>query len=685
MGTNQSSKTNNNHVKRLAPLFITILILVVIVLGYWGYCINGERKATDPLSVLYDTILMFKMESYESGIYNWQLVIARYLATLIVGYGAYIIVIDHFSKWWSRLKIILTYRDHTIIAGLGRKGCLLATSLHKAKEQVVVIESDPDSIYIERVRKEGIIVFISDGLEKNCWINAGLLRAKRFILAMDSDDKNIEAARLISELSLRRKENNPLSGLVHMDDLHNFDLLKDYLDVHYGMSKLEMNLFNTSQVSARRIWDLYPPHEAGKENPLGSEIAILIAGYNETAEAFLVENMILSQYKDLVNIRVFIVVRDAEKVEKELMRKYPFLFNYLNYQVIQQTDDFFCNENFIADENYKKLRRVYIFGDEDAEVILRAKKLKQCFYNRNYEKTRDQPGMNRESGFCDDLMKPPPVVVCLPEKTSVVELLNYRPSSLTNEYDSIENESLDKKPFEEKLSDYFNIFLFRQFTDSYNKTWFIDQNEIITIVAKVINYLYSIKYGFKDRFIWLFDAAKIKYTHGSLDDVIKDLENILLTIRLTTNNPLREIENIIFGKIRAEFKLPAYFSLKKLSIDYRWQLLSDRLEDSNLYAARHVCIKLLYPHESDADFRILAQMEHKRWMAEKLAFQFRKGFVPKARPAKNIVKEELKLNNLIIPFETLPQAELEKDYDLFRLLGLVKQIMTILSENQHQI
>ncbi len=98
MQPNHPSKTRRNHLKRLAPLFVTSLILIVVILGYWGYCINGLRKATDPLRVLYDTILMFKMESYESNVFNWLLVVARYFATLIIGYSAYILVINHFSK-----------------------------------------------------------------------------------------------------------------------------------------------------------------------------------------------------------------------------------------------------------------------------------------------------------------------------------------------------------------------------------------------------------------------------------------------------------------------------------------------------------------------------------------------------------------------------------------------------------
>jgi hypothetical protein len=120
--------------------------------------------------------------------------------------------------------------------------------------------------------------------------------------------------------------------------------------------------------------------------------------------------------------------------------------------------------------------------------------------------------------------------------------------------------------------------------------------------------------------------------------------------------------------------------LEKLNINYRWKLLSDRFEDSNIYSARHAKIKLLYPHETDSDFAALAPMEHTRWMAEKLAFQLWLGFVPKKKPMKNIVKEELKLNDLIIPFDKIPEDEIDKDYDPYRLLKVIQQITAILQK-----
>lgn len=678
MDQNPSTKSHPGNLRRLAPLFITILILIVILLGYWGYYINQVRRSTDPLSILYDTILMFKMESYESGVYNWQLVVARYLATLIVGYGVYVLVISHLRRWWSRMQVLLAYRDHIIIAGLGLKGYILAKDLHKAGQKVVVIEHDPESIFLERIRKQGIIVFLSDGLEKRCWIHAGLLRARQFILVMGSDDKNIEAARFISDMCCRRKEDFHISGMVHMENLHNFNLLKDYLDIEYGTSKLDLNVFNASHLAARRIWDLYPPHEPGTENPLGADIAILVSGFTETAEAFLVENMILSRYRDLVNIRVLIVVPDAERVEMELKRNHPYMPDYLDYQVIAHSDDVFCLEHVIADKDYKKLRRVYVFGEEDAEVVLRAKMLKQCLYNRNVSTCKEEATTIADVGFFERMLESPPVIVCLPEKTGIVELLNFRPSALTHPKGIQKGKVPDQSKFEEKLAEEFRIIFFRQFTDSFNKSSLVDQNERITVVAKVINHLYAIKYDVQDLLAWLFDQGSIAYDTESLDGVVRDMEKTLLTIPLTTNDPIREIDEALFHKIMESFQLPPEFPLEKLSVNSRWQLLSDRLEDSNIYSARHATIKLLYPHETEADFAALAPMEHVRWMAEKLVFQFRPGFVPLQKPlgsTARIIKNDLKINQLIVPYDEIPKSEVDKDYDPYRLLKVIGQLM----------
>jgi len=686
--TNQILEKQSNPFVRFAPLFILFLIFTIIGFGMWGYfLIPGEGK-NDPLSVLYDTLLMFKMESYEAGAINWQLILARYLAALIVGYGVYVLAVNHIQKWILRLKIQLFYRNHTIIAGLGLKGYLLAKDLKANNEKVVVIEHNPESIFIQKTSKDGIIVFISDGQNKWCWLNAGLLKAKKFVLVMDSDDKNIETATVISQLCNKRKGDNPLIGYIHIDNMHNFNLLKDHLDIQYGNTKIDFNVFNTNQLAAQRIWDIYPPHSKDSKEPLGSEISMLISGYNETVEAFLIENMILSQYRDLINIHVILIVKNAQSIGDSLKRKFPFMNEYLNIDIFEQPDEYFYNESLaddpekrlISDEDFKKLHRVYVFGDDDSEVFLRAMKIRQCFYNRRYS-----GGIVPETLDFDSVMKYPELVVVLPEKTNIVELLNYQPGQTFDNRNQQLNENQNTLSVVNDITDNFNLVFFRIYSDTFNKSILFDQSELNTVLAKISNYLYFINYDLRDVLSTQLAENQIPQKEESLDSLIKELEKTLFNIQLPDLKNVNEkdtvifknIEGALFAVMRSKLTLPESFSFDDLGINKRWQLLTDRLEDSNIYAARHIQVKLLYPYKNNEDYSLLAPMEHKRWMAEKLTFQFRYGLYPLDKKLKKIIKEQLKLNALIVPYEDLPISERKKDLDLYRILDLMQRVTSI--------
>lgn len=700
-------------------MFIPLVILIVVVMGIWGYLRHPERMDTDPLSLLYDTLLAFKMESYEPGAVNWQLLTARYLAAFVVGYSIYIIVLRYLRKGLSYLRIRLFYRDHTIIAGLGLKGYLLAHDLKEAGEKVVIIENNPESIYIEDARKERMIVLSGDAMEKRCWLNAGLLKARRIILVMDNDDKNIEAVTLISEISGKRKQKEPIKGQIHIEHIDNYNLLKDYLDIHQGTIKLDLNIFNTHILAAQRLWDLYPPHDNEKD-PLGANISILILGYMETTRAFLVENMILSRYKDPSNIKVVLFTPNSEQVKSEIYYKLPFIDDFLDLEVIEQDDEQFYREPGFRDEFMRKLKRVYVFGTEDADVVLKAKSMKQVLY-KNYYNQKDMKAT---------YLRKPAMVLCLPEKTRIIEFLNEQ-SSITDNWD---NQALNKK-----LSDNFDMQMFRLFSDACCKRYLIDQNEIYTLVAKVTNYFYYIKhslagnfiseenYGIiinnseelQDRYIQyeanltktLSDKDKSEHKKEFEDELLEklktDFQEDFLDIELNLDILkakrsqskfyrsipdteaykliiLELIEQNIVAKIKKRFK---DIDLSKISIETinaRWQKISDREEDSNIYTARHAALKLLYNNEGEVEWQDLAPMEHKRWMAEKLVFQFRHGPFPEERTYMSIAKKDLKIHNLIVPFNSpiiKGQKEEDKDIDLFRLLKLVKQINTILENN----
>ncbi|KPA13340.1 TrkA-N domain family protein [Candidatus Magnetomorum sp. HK-1] len=118
-------------------------------------------------------------------------------------------------------------------------------------------------------------------------------------------------------------------------------------------------------------------------------------------------------------------------------------------------------------------------------------------------------------------------------------------------------------------------------------------------------------------------------------------------------------------------------AIQELHIDQEWKKLSDRLKDSNRYAARHIPVKNILVGEKNVDnpkkSKKLIPIEHNRWCAEKEVFGYSYGAWPenenseKEKAAKDTAKKLLKIHPLIDTFDKLPQKEKDKDYDIFRI------------------
>lgn len=88
----------------------------------------------------------------------------------------------------------ITMRDHYIICGLGKIGLRVLNQLTRLGKDVVVIEKNRDSTYIEVVRERGIAVIIGDARLENILEEANVKNAKCLIAMSDNDLSNLEAA-----------------------------------------------------------------------------------------------------------------------------------------------------------------------------------------------------------------------------------------------------------------------------------------------------------------------------------------------------------------------------------------------------------------------------------------------------------------------------------------------------------
>ncbi len=93
-----------------------------------------------------------------------------------------------------QVALASTYRDHIIVCGLGRVGLRIVTQLHTAGYETVVIERDWNSEFVPRVLNLGTPVILGDAREATILQQAGIMRARAVVVAINDDLLNVEIA-----------------------------------------------------------------------------------------------------------------------------------------------------------------------------------------------------------------------------------------------------------------------------------------------------------------------------------------------------------------------------------------------------------------------------------------------------------------------------------------------------------
>jgi len=102
------------------------------------------------------------------------------------------------QEWW--IMEASTYRNHIVLCGLGRVGYRIVEELLVAKETVVAIEKDGDSMFVEEMQDRGVPVLIGEArLKKNLNL-ANIQDARAIILATNDDLANLDAALTAREI-----------------------------------------------------------------------------------------------------------------------------------------------------------------------------------------------------------------------------------------------------------------------------------------------------------------------------------------------------------------------------------------------------------------------------------------------------------------------------------------------------
>jgi hypothetical protein len=431
--------------------------------------------------------------------------------------------------------------------------------------------------------------------------------------------------------------------------------VRDYFDVDNSSSHFDLSIINFEQMAAQKIYDEFPPHANFEKDKGIDQNSIVVLGSDKTTEQFILENVILSHYQSHNPLTIYLIDKDADNFYNNFTFQYPFHKMFVNLIPIKLANANFY-ENFSVNNidinTIAKTQIAYVFGNTDATVINTAGAFRQFLY-ANTASTYHLP-----------------IIVSLPEKTSIFNLINDGNVSTNNL----------KKVFQEKFNHHFVL----RKSDVFKGKSIIEESETIDMISRVINYYYTVCYEFSY-------LIKLHHNIEVTQETIDKLSNYI--IYFTENNSQfteQEFENQFLTFMSNNVNVAIGDLERWATIKKNWNNLNIRKKESNRYAARHIQVKMFVldaigcnpvtPANIIQYYPQLAKLEHFRWSAEKMIFNYQYGEYTKNPKEKSVVKEILKIHDQLIPYEDLTEEEKYKDLNLFLLLPLIQTLKISLNK-----
>jgi Trk K+ transport system NAD-binding subunit len=221
--------------------------LIVMASGtlYLRYAYAGGQEFTTLRAALYETMTMLALEqdaNFPADLLGQFLFFAIPILGLafvfqgVLDFGR--LLLDKSSRLedWQ-VSLASTYQEHIIVCGLGRVSYRLMLQLLESGYEVVVIESDWGSEFMQDTLALNVPVIHGDARSARALRQAGIFRARGMVTAISNDLANIEVA-----LSARRIRK----------DLHVvLRIFNEHLDYNLERSKFGRNTaFSSSALAA---------------------------------------------------------------------------------------------------------------------------------------------------------------------------------------------------------------------------------------------------------------------------------------------------------------------------------------------------------------------------------------------------------------------------------------------------
>ena len=213
----------------LLLVFAIILVASVIDL-YLNYVDPETGKTLDSVGALYAVFALLVFETplplpdfWLTRLVFFAIPIA---GILVLGQGLLRVGSSLLNKdLWDK-AMAATYKDHTIVCGLGKVGVKVTRWILDLDEEAVVIESTKDNPFIEEVRSWGVPVIIADARRVEVLEGVNIQDAESIVPCTSDDLTNLSIA-----LEARRMVPG-LKVVLRMFDLRMAENVRDGFDIH---------------------------------------------------------------------------------------------------------------------------------------------------------------------------------------------------------------------------------------------------------------------------------------------------------------------------------------------------------------------------------------------------------------------------------------------------------------------
>ncbi|MGB0137205.1 MAG: hypothetical protein ACPF83_08185 [Flavobacteriales bacterium] len=541
-------------------------------------------------------------------------------------------------------------REKALIIGQSPSSQKFAMRLRSLQYDVHYVVRAPKTADCSALEDAGVDIKVIDGEGNVSRYRKSVKRCSYLIIATESDVLNID---ILGELlsDIQRKSESRLNVIVSIKNPKTRGLMVDQTQKLSSKYGLKLRFFDPRHEFAKAIYDRFPPFRFVHTSTVANQSkCIAIVGSNDIAHRFVEENIVLSHFPD-EKLKLLFISQNAADEVKELQFRLPHLTSFLELIAIEWQNSAFSEiEDWPGGlhEHLSSVDVLYCFGQQDSEVMAVALRVKQMIYTQR------------------ECLTEVPVVACLPEDSHLFDLLEKTQIGYKEETQLA------------KMKSDFGLHVMRQYSDGIDVDRFINPNDPIEVVARVVNYFYSVSYEFPE-------MLKTHFRKNSASDFTKNLADKLLSFDCKNHAPLGQIEALILSHL-VKYTGSSIYKLKTLfGIEERWEQISQRAKESNRYVARDLKAQASHLKAlgvtnfgeafTGRAYDVLSKLIHDRWMAEKLNADFTYGVLPeKNRKLKGTLKNELKIHDMIIPYDSLSAFEKGKDADMLKMIPLLLRV-----------